>query len=283
MFAIPFPPVHPVAVEVGPLAVHWYGLAYFAGIVVGWLYARSLVADERLWGGVPAPMTLRDIDDFLLWATIGTIVGGRLGNVLIYDPSAYLADPLAILRIWEGGMAFHGGLIGVIGAVIIFAWRRKIPILSLLDVAAAATPFGLFFGRIANFINAELWGRPTDAPWGVVFCNATIEATHGGICPAGMAPRHPSQLYEAALEGILLFLVLRTLTHHAGSLRRPGLTGGAFIAGYGLCRIMAEFVREPDPLLEQLSGFLTMGMVLSLPMVLIGLGAMALAMRRAPA
>jgi phosphatidylglycerol:prolipoprotein diacylglycerol transferase len=283
MFAIPFPPVHPVAVELGPLAVHWYGLAYFAGIVIGWLYARSVVADERLWGGVPAPMTLRDIDDFLLWATIGIIVGGRLGNVLFYDPSAYLADPLAILRIWEGGMAFHGGLIGVILAVIIFAWRRKIPVLSLLDVAAAATPIGLFFGRIANFINAELWGRLTDAPWGVIFCNATIEATHGGVCPAGMVPRHPSQLYEAALEGILLFLVLRFLTHHAGSLRRPGLTGGGFVAGYGLCRITAEFFREPDPLLEQLTGFLTMGMVLSLPMVLIGLGAMALAMRRAPA
>jgi phosphatidylglycerol:prolipoprotein diacylglycerol transferase len=282
MFAIPFPPIHPVAVELGPLAVHWYGLAYFAGIVIGWLYARSLIADERLWAGAPAPMTLRDIDDFLLWGTIGVIVGGRLGNVLIYDPAAYLADPLAIVRIWEGGMAFHGGLIGVIAAVIIFAWRRKIPILSLLDVAAAATPFGLFFGRLANFINAELWGRPTDAPWGVIFCNGTIEATHGGVCPAGMQPRHPSQLYEAALEGILLFLILRYLTHHAGSLRRPGLTGGAFVAGYGLCRIAAEFFREPDPLLEQLTGFLTMGMVLSLPMVLIGLGAIALAMRRAP-
>jgi phosphatidylglycerol:prolipoprotein diacylglycerol transferase len=228
-------------------------------------------------------MTLTDIDDFLLWATIGIIVGGRLGNVLLYDPLAYFRDPLAIFRIWEGGMAFHGGLIGVILAVIIFAWRRNIPILSLLDVAAAATPFGLFFGRVANFVNAELWGRPTDVPWGVIFCNSTVQATHGGACPAGMEPRHPSQLYEAALEGVLLFLVLRYLTHHADSLRRPGLTGGAFVAGYGLCRILVEFFREPDPLLEQLSGFLTMGMVLSLPMVLIGLGAIALAMRRAPA
>jgi phosphatidylglycerol:prolipoprotein diacylglycerol transferase len=283
MPAIAFPDIHPVAVELGPLAVHWYGLAYFAGILLGWWYARRLVSDARLWGAGPPPMTLADIDDLLLWVTIGIIAGGRLGNVLLYDPEPYLRDPLAVLRIWEGGMAFHGGLIGVILAVAIFAFRRGIPILSLLDVAAAATPFGLFFGRIANFINAELWGRVTDVPWGVIFCNDTVRATHGGTCPAGLEPRHPSQLYEAALEGIALFLLLRLLTHRAGSLRRPGLTGGAFIAGYGLCRIAVEFVREPDPQLEALSGFLTMGMVLSLPMVLIGLAAIAWAMRPKPA
>ncbi len=283
MYAIPFPHIDPVAVELGPLAVHWYGLAYFVSIVLGWWYVRRIVADERLWGGRPAPMTLTDIDDFLLWATIGIIVGGRLGNVLFYDPLAYLRDPLAIFRIWEGGMAFHGGLIGVVLAVILFAWRRSIPTLALIDVMAAATPIGLFFGRIANFVNAELWGRATDVPWGVVFCNSAIEASHGGTCPAGSMPRHPSQLYEAALEGALLFVLLRLLTHHAGSLRRPGLTGGTFIAGYGASRILAEFFREPDPRLEQLTGFLTMGMALSLPMVLIGLAAIALAMRRAPA
>jgi phosphatidylglycerol:prolipoprotein diacylglycerol transferase len=283
MPAIVFPEIHPVAFELGPLAVHWYGLAYFAGILLGWWYARRLVADPRLWGASPPPMSLADIDDLLLWVTVGVIAGGRIGNILFYDPAPYLRDPLAIFRIWEGGMAFHGGLIGVVLAVAMFAVRRGIPILSLLDVAAAATPFGLFFGRLANFVNAELWGRVTDAPWGVIFCNETVRATHGGGCPAGPEPRHPSQLYEAALEGIVLFLLLRLLTHHAGSLRRPGLTGGAFIAGYGLCRIAVEFVREPDPELEALSGFLTMGMALSLPMVLIGMAAIAWAMRPKPA
>jgi phosphatidylglycerol---prolipoprotein diacylglyceryl transferase len=244
-------------------------------------YCRRLVTDQRLWGGRPAPMTLADVDDLLLWMTLGIILGGRLGNVLFYEPAAYLADPLAILRIWEGGMAFHGGLLGTILAMIIFGWRRGIPILALLDVTAAATPIGLFLGRIANFINAELWGKPTDAPWGVVFCNETIAATYGG-CPAGLAPRHPSQLYEAALEGLALFLVLRVLTHHLGSLRRPGLTGGVFVAGYGLARIIVEFFREPDPVSEQIAGWFTMGMALSLPMVLVGGAAALWALRRPP-
>jgi phosphatidylglycerol:prolipoprotein diacylglycerol transferase len=270
MPAFVFPQIDPVALALGPLQIRWYGLAYFAGILLGWAYTRRLVSDERLWGGRTAPMTLADIDDLLLWMTLGIILGGRLGNVLFYDPGYYLANPLAVLRVWEGGMAFHGGLLGTIVAMIIFGARRKIPILALLDVTAAATPIGLFLGRIANFINAELWGRVTDAPWGVVFCNPLIEATYGGVCPAGVEPRHPSQLYEAALEGALLFGVLRLLTHHFGSLRRPGLTGGAFVAGYGLCRIFVEFFREPDPVSEQLTGFLTMGMALSLPMVLIG-------------
>jgi phosphatidylglycerol:prolipoprotein diacylglycerol transferase len=279
MLAIAFPTIDPVALDLGPLQVRWYGLAYFAGILLGWWYCRRIVADEQLWGGRPAPMTLVDIDDLLLWMTLGIIIGGRLGNVLFYEPDYYLSDPLAILRVWEGGMAFHGGLIGTIVAMIIFGARRNIPILSLLDVTAAATPIGLFLGRIANFINGELWGRVTDAPWGMVFCNAQIEATYGG-CPAGTEPRHPSQLYEAALEGVLLFLVLRLLTHRLGSLRRPGLTGGAFVAGYGVARILVEFVREPDPVSEQLAGFLTMGMALSLPMVLIGGGAAIWAARR---
>jgi phosphatidylglycerol:prolipoprotein diacylglycerol transferase len=171
-------------------------------------------------------------------------------------------------------MSFHGGLIGTILAMAVFALRRNIPMLSLFDVAAASVTFGLFFGRIANFINAELWGRPTEAPWGMVFCNASIEAANGGFCPAGLLPRHPSQLYEAALEGILLFVVLRILTHGFGSLARPGLTGGAFIAGYGVARIAVEFFREPDAQLGYIAGFLTMGMILSLPMLLVGLGAM---------
>jgi phosphatidylglycerol:prolipoprotein diacylglycerol transferase len=268
MFVIAFPNIDPIAIEIGPLAVRWYGLAYFAGILLGWWYARRLVANERLWGGRPAPMTLADIDDFLLWAVVGIIFGGRLGYAAFYQPGHFLDDPLGFLRLWEGGMSFHGGMTGVIAAIIIFARRRNVPILSLLDVAAAAVPFGLFFGRIANFINGELWGRPADVPWAVVF--------PGG----GTAARHPSQLYEAALEGLLLFLVLRLLTHGALSLRRPGLTGGAFIAGYGIARIFVEFFREPDEQLGFIAGFLTMGMILSLPMVLIGLAAVLWAARK---
>lgn len=269
MFVIAYPAIDPIAVQLGPLAVRWYGLAYFAGILLGWWYVRRLVSDERLWGGGrPAPMSLVHVDDLLLWMTVGIIVGGRLGNVILYHPGYYLENPLAILRVWEGGMAFHGGLLGTIVAMIIFSARRGVPVLSLFDVTAAATPIGLFFGRIANFINGELYGRPSDVPWAMVFPQG------------GPAARHPSQLYEAALEGIFLFGLLRLLTHHFGSLRRPGLTGGAFIAGYGMCRILVEFYREPDPELERLTGFLTMGMVLSLPMVVIGLAAAFWAIRR---
>ena len=261
MFAIAYPAIDPVAFEIGPLAVRWYGLAYFAGILLGWYYARRLIADESLWGGRPAPFTAADLDDLLLWVTLGVIVGGRLGYVLFYEPGSYIADPLSALRIWQGGMSFHGGMLGAIAAMVVFGRRRAISALSILDVAAAATPFGLFFGRIANFINGELFGRPSTVPWAMVFPEG------------GPLPRHPSQLYEAALEGILLFLVLRLLTHSWGSLRRPGLTGGAFVAGYGLCRIFVEFFREPDPQIGYLAGFVTMGMILSLPMVLVGLAA----------
>ena len=282
MTAFVFPDIDPIALALGPVAVRWYGLAYFIGILLGWLYARRLVADGKLWGARPPPMKVGDIDDFLLWATLGIVLGGRLGYALFYQPGHYLADPLAFLRLWEGGMSFHGGLLGVIAAMAAFALRRRFAMLSLFDVAAAAAPIGLFFGRLANFVNAELWGRATEAPWGVIFCNATLAAAHGGICPAGDAPRHPSQLYEAALEGVVLFLVLRALTHRAKSLRRPGLTGGAFVAGYGLCRIAVEVFREPDAQLGFLAGPLTMGMLLSLPMVLVGVGAIAVALRRGP-
>ena len=282
MLAIPFPEIDPIAVQIGPLAVRWYGLAYFAGILIGWWYARRLVPDDRLWGGKP-PFTAADIDDFLVWLVAGIVLGGRLGYALFYQPGFYAEDPLAILKLWEGGMSFHGGVLGTITAMAIFALRRQRPMLSLFDIAAASVPFGLFFGRLANFINGELWGRLTEAPWGVRFCNSTVEAIHGG-CPAGLLPRHPSQLYEAALEGIVLFCVLRLLTHFFGSLRYPGMTGGAFLAGYGLARIAVEFVREPDPQLGFLAGGLTMGMILSLPMILVGAGAIVVAAgRRNPA
>jgi phosphatidylglycerol:prolipoprotein diacylglycerol transferase len=270
MLAFPFPAIDPVAIAIGPIAVRWYGLAYFAGILIGWWYARRLVSNERLWGGKPAPMTVVDIDDFLLWVVVGIVGGGRIGYALFYQPGHFLDDPLGFLRVWEGGMSFHGGLAGTILAMAIFALRRKIPVLSLFDVSAASVTFGLFLGRLANFVNGELWGRVTDAPWGMVFPNG------------GPLPRHPSQLYEAALEGVLLFIVLRILTHGSKSLRRPGLTGGAFIAGYGVARILIEFVREPDAQLGYLIGPLTMGMLLSLPMVLVGFAAIVAALKRQP-
>jgi phosphatidylglycerol:prolipoprotein diacylglycerol transferase len=264
------------------LAVRWYGLAYFAGILIGWWYARQLVSNESLWGGRAASLTRGDVDDFLVWLVIGIVVGGRIGYAIFYQPGHFLDDPFSILKLWEGGMAFHGGLAGVIVAMIVFALLKKIPMLSLFDVCAASVTFGLFFGRLANFINGELWGRVTDVPWGVVFCNEAILATHGA-CPAGTLPRHPSQLYEAALEGVALFVALRILTHSFGSLRYPGLTGGTFIAGYGIARILVELVREPDAQLGYLAGPLTMGMLLSLPMVVIGITAIAFAFRRRPA
>ena len=216
-------------------------------------------------------MTQNDIDDFLLWLVVGIVGGGRIGYAIFYQPGHFLDDPLGFFRLWEGGMSFHGGLAGTILAMTIFALRRRIPMLSLFDVCAASVTFGLFFGRIANFINGELWGRTTDVPWGMVFPNG------------GPLPRHPSQLYEAALEGVVLFVVLRILTHRFVSLTRPGLTGGAFIAGYGLARIAIEFVREPDAQLGFFAGGLTMGMMLSIPMVLVGVAAMLLANAARPA
>jgi phosphatidylglycerol---prolipoprotein diacylglyceryl transferase len=277
------PAIDPIAISLGPFAVRWYGLAYFAGILIGWWYARRLVGDNRLWGYRNPPLTRANIDDFLVWLVIGIVLGGRIGYALFYQPGHFLDDPLAFLRLWEGGMSFHGGLAGVILTMTIFSLVKRTPMLSLFDVAAASVTFGLFFGRVANFVNAELWGRVTDVPWGVVFCNDAIMATHDGECPAGNLPRHPSQLYEAALEGLALFIILRILTHWFGSLRYPGLTGGAFIAGYGAARILVEFVREPDAQLGFLAGALTMGMFLSIPMVIVGLIAIAVALRRKPA
>lgn len=260
--AIAFPNIDPVIFQLGPVAIRWYSLAYIVGIVLGWLYARRLVRNDRLWGGRIAPVTVADLDDFLLWATIGIVVGGRLGYVLFYDLAIYLQDPLAIFATWRGGMSFHGGLIGTALAMVLFARRRGIPVWSLIDIVSAVVPIGLFFGRIANFINSELWGKTApDLPWGVVFPNA------------GPYPRHPSQLYEVALEGVVLWLILRVCTHRWLKLRRPRFVTGVFIAGYGVARILVEFFREPDRQLGYLfGGWLTMGMVLSLPMVLLGIG-----------
>jgi phosphatidylglycerol---prolipoprotein diacylglyceryl transferase len=265
LFVLPFPAIDPVLVQVGPFALRWYALAYIAGILLGWLYARAIIRRARLWGG-PAPMTVVDFDDFVVWVTLGVILGGRIGYVLFYNPAHFAAHPAEIVQLWKGGMSFHGGFLGVVTAVILFGRRRGIPLLSLGDVTAAVYPVGHTLGRLANFINAELWGRSTDVPWAMVF--------PGG----GPLPRHPSQLYEAALEGLLLLIVLWLLIR-AGALKRPGLVLGAFAFGYGLTRSFCELYREPDPQLGFLWGGLTMGMLLSIPLMLAGLALIWNAMR----
>ncbi len=252
----------PVALQIGPLAIRWYALAYIAGFVLGWRYAIWLTRR------VPGPPDAAAVDDFLTWAVLGTILGGRLGYILFYNLEQYLADPIAIVRVWEGGMSFHGGLAGVILAIILFARRRGFSPLALGDVVAASVPIGLFFGRLANFVNGELFGRPTELPWGIVF-------------PAGgPMPRHPSQLYEAALEGLLLFVILMPLALSPRVRARSGTIIGVFLVGYGLARFLVEFVREPDPQLGFLWLGATMGQILSLPMILAGIGFFLFARRR---
>ncbi len=268
--AIAFPVFDPVAISIGPFAVRWYALAYIGGIVLGWIYARAVIRRPRLWGG-QSPITLLQLDDFILWVTLGIILGGRTGYVLFYNLDFFIQHPLKIFELWEGGMSFHGGFLGCVVAVMAFGWKRGVSILSLGDITCAVGPIGLFLGRLANFINSELWGRPADPslPWAMVFPNG------------GPLPRHPSQLYEAGLEGIVLFVIL-ALMIRAGALKRPGLILGSFIALYGLARITGEMFREPDPQLGFLWGGLTMGMLLSIPMVLAGLVIIATALRRKP-
>jgi phosphatidylglycerol:prolipoprotein diacylglycerol transferase len=256
-FVIPFPVIDPVLVQVGPFAIRWYALAYIAGLIGGWLYARRLAADAALWGGRTRP-SAENLDDLLVYAALGVVLGGRVGYVLFYNFDWFLSHPGEMLAVWKGGMSFHGGLIGCGLAMAVLSWRRKLPLASLADVACAVVPIGLGFGRIANFINAELWGRVTDVPWAVVFPTA------------GPEPRHPSQLYEATLEGLVLFLLL-FLAIRAGALRRPWMVSGLFGIGYGMARIVCEFFREPDPQLGFLMGGATMGMLLSLPLVAAGL------------
>jgi phosphatidylglycerol---prolipoprotein diacylglyceryl transferase len=255
---IDFPRFDPVAIAIGPLAIRWSALAYIVGIVLGWVYARSMVRNERLWDG-PAPVSLTQLDDFILWVTLGIIVGGRTGYVLFYNFAFFIQHPVEIFELWKGGMSFHGGFVGCVVAVIWFARTNKISILSLGDITTAVGPIGVLLGRIANFINSELWGRPADPslPWAMIFPNG------------GPLPRHPSQLYEAGLEGALLFAILAVMIR-LGALKRPGLILGSFIAIYGLARIASEHFREPDPQLGFLWGGLTMGMLLSVPMVITG-------------
>lgn len=258
-FALPFPEIDPVIFQIGPLAIRWYSLAYIVGLVLGWRYIVRLVRNRGLWGGKP-PATVDNIDDLLVWTTLGVIVGGRLGYVLfygiIYYPEIYLTNPLAALKVWEGGMSFHGGLLGVTLAIILFCRRRGLDMFQIGDLVAAAVPIGLFFGRIANFINGELWGKVSNVPWAMVFPGPQ----------AGPLPRHPSQLYEAFLEGIVIFVMLRYLTHHTDVLKRPGVVAGSFLASYGLFRAFVEIFRDSEAFIWAPNTGLTMGMLLSLPM-----------------
>jgi phosphatidylglycerol---prolipoprotein diacylglyceryl transferase len=274
LMAIAFPFNDPVAIHLGPLAIRWYGLAYLAGLTLGWVYMRRLCRDERLWAG-PAPMQPYQADDFLFWATLGTVLGGRLGFFLFYEPSTLLRNPLQFFQIWQGGMAFHGGLLGVGLAVWLFARQHRIPTRSLMDLSAAAVPFGLFFGRIANFINGEIYGRPADVPWAVDFPARVLLK---GDLPG---PRHPTQLYEALLEGVAMFILLRFFTHSRRSLLSPGLTAGIFLMAYGIFRIIAEYFKEWD--MEQFftTAYFSEGAVYSLPMIALG-AYLALSARQAP-
>jgi phosphatidylglycerol:prolipoprotein diacylglycerol transferase len=268
LLTIAFPVFDPVAFAIGPFVVRWYALAYIGGIVIGWIYARALGKSATLWDG-PSPVTVAQLDDFVLWVTIGIIVGGRTGYVLFYNPMFFMQHPTEIFELWKGGMSFHGGFLGCVAAVMLFALKNNISILSLGDIVTGVGPIGLFLGRIANFINSELWGRAADPslPWAMVFPNG------------GPIPRHPSQLYEAALEGIVLFTILAVMIR-MGALKRPGLILGSFITIYGIARIIGEFFREPDPQLGFLWGGLTMGMLLSVPMIIAGVIIIVAARRR---
>lgn len=253
LFAIPYPAVDPVLIELGPFVIRWYALAYIAGLVIGWRWCLMLAKRPPLF------VTAEAIDDFLVWATLGVVLGGRLGYVFFYKPDYYLANPLEALQVWHGGMSFHGGALGVVLAIVLFCRQRRINFFAFGDIIVCAAPIGLFFGRIANFINSELWGRVTDVPWAMVFPNG------------GPLPRHPSQLYEASLEGIFLFFVINGLERSTTIRERPGALSGVFLIGYGVARIIAELFREPDAFLGFLAFGLTMGQILSLPFILIGL------------
>jgi phosphatidylglycerol---prolipoprotein diacylglyceryl transferase len=259
MFAVlDFPPVQPIAFFVGPLPVHWYALAYVGGLLFSGCYLKRLVTFPKLWGAFRPTMTVEQVDDLFLWFLFGVIGGGRLGYVLFYKPAFYFANPLEIPKTWDGGMSFHGGFLGVVIACWIFGRKHGIGLDRLLDLGAAVSPVGLGLGRVANFVNAELWGRPSDLPWAVMF-------------PGNTVGRHPSQLYEALLEGLLLFVLVRIATHRFAALQHPGRASGIFALVYGLSRIFVEFFREPDVGIGYTAGFITRGMLLSLPLVGVGI------------
>jgi phosphatidylglycerol---prolipoprotein diacylglyceryl transferase len=256
--AIPFPNVDPVTFYIWTRPVYWYALSYVAGLLFAFWYMKRLVEFPKLWGAYRPTLTPQQVDDLFLWAIFGVIGGGRLGYVLLYKPYFYFTNPLEIFKTMDGGMSFHGGFLGVVIACWLFGKKHDVSLDRLLDLGAATCTVGLGLGRIANFINAELWGRPTDVPWAVIF-------------PGDTFGRHPSQLYEALLEGLLLFIVVRVATHRDHALQHPGRAAGIFALGYGVSRIVVEYFRVPDANLGYFAGgILTMGMILSLPLVVVG-------------
>ena len=260
LFAIPFPAIDPVAISLGPFAIRWYALAYIVGLLVGWRYCLALA------GRTPYLVGRQDADEFLVWATLGVVLGGRIGYVLFYKPGYYINHPVEALHVWHGGMSFHGGALGVTLAIILFTRARRIPLFAFSDIITEAIPIGLFFGRIANFINGELYGRPTTVPWAFIFPNG------------GPVPRHPSQLYEAFCEGVLLFFLLFA-AERLRARQRPGAVTGLFLVGYAAARMSGELFREPDPQLGFLIFGTTMGQLLSIPLLIAGILIIAWALR----
>ncbi len=267
--ALAYPNIDPVAIAIGPLSIKWYGLAYMAGLILGWLYVRRLLSTPSLWAKKQAPFGIERVDDLLLYVTLAVIIGGRLGQVVLYDPAYYLEHPLEVFQVWRGGMSFHGALIGSAIAIVLFARQFKVPVRSVMDLCCAASPFGLLFGRVANFINAEHWGRVTDAGIGMVFPNG------------GSEPRHPSQLYEAALEGLVMMIIMRVMTHWVLGLKRPGLVTGVWLVWYAIARTICEFFREPEAVHALNIAPFTVGQMYSLPMLLLGIYFIIIARRDA--
>jgi phosphatidylglycerol---prolipoprotein diacylglyceryl transferase len=256
--AIPFPNISPDLISIGPFVIKWYGLAYVGGLIFATWYMKRLVTNSVLWGGRVPTMTPQQVDEMFIWFFLGVVGGGRLGYVLFYNPMGYLAAPLNVFKVWDGGMSFHGGFLGVVVACYFYGRKIGTTLDRMLDLGAASVPVGLGLGRVANFINAELYGRASDMPWAVIF-------------PGDNFGRHPSQLYEALLEGLVLFFAVRITTHKYGALAHAGRASGVFALGYGLARIFVEFFRVPDAQLGYFLGFITMGMILSLPLVLVGI------------